>query len=70
MSIRRAYNLVRQSVEPSRRLTFEGFSILCHLEVSEVPVKTSDIADYQGALRPTMTHRTNHLAELGFIDRG
>jgi DNA-binding MarR family transcriptional regulator len=70
MSIRRAYNLVRQSVEPSRRLTFEGFSILCHLEVAETPVKTSDIADYQGALRPTMTHRTNHLAELGFIERG
>ena len=38
--------------------------------MSEVPVKTSDIADYQGALRPTMTHRTNHLAELGFIERG
>lgn len=70
MSIRRAYNLVRQNMEPSKRLTFEGFAILCHLEVSEDPVKTSDIADYQGALRPTMTHRTNHLAELGFIERG
>ena len=34
------------------------------------PIKTSAIAEYQGALRPTMTHRTNHLAKLGLIDRG
>ena len=30
---------------------------------------TSAIAEYQGALRPTMTHRTNHLEGLGLIDR-
>ncbi|MCI1667502.1 MAG: MarR family transcriptional regulator [Olsenella sp.] len=33
-------------------------------------MRTSAIAEYQGALRPTMTHRTNHLAELGLISRG
>lgn len=70
MSVRRAYNLVRQQTESERRLTFEEFAILCRLDNSEEPVKTSDIADYQGALRPTMTHRTNHLASLGLIDRG
>ncbi len=70
MSVRRAYNLVRQSMESNRRLTFEEFSILCKLDVAGEPIKTSDIAEYQGALRPTMTHRTNHLARLGFIDRG
>lgn len=70
MSIRRAYNLVRQKTDTARRLTFEEYAILCRLELSGVPIKTSEIADYQGALRPTMTHRTNHLASLGLIDRG
>lgn len=70
MSVRRSYNIVRQSIDSSERLTFEEYAILCRLQVSEVPVKTSAIAEYQGALRPTMTHRTNHLARLGYIDRG
>lgn len=69
MSVRRAYNIVRQSVESAERLTFEEFAILCRLDAAEAPMKTSAIADYQGALRPTMTHRTNHLASLGLIER-
>ena len=69
MSVRRAYNIVRQNVSASERLTFEEFAILCRLNESTEPVKTSAIADYQGALRPTMTHRTNHLEGLGLIDR-
>lgn len=69
MSVRRAYNIVRQTVEAPERLTFEEFAILCRLDVAGVPVKTSTIAEYQGALRPTMTHRTNHLASLGLIER-
>ena len=70
MSVRRAYNLVRQETDVSRRLTFEEFAILCRLDFADEPLKTSTIAEYQGALRPTMTHRTNHLAKLGFIERG
>ncbi len=70
MSVRRAYNLVRQETVTSFRLTFEEFAILCRLDVADGPIKTSSIAEYQGALRPTMTHRTNHLAKLGLIDRG
>ena len=70
LSVRRAYNLVRQDEPSDVRLTFEEFSILCRLDMTDVPVKTSDISNYQGALRPTMTHRTNHLAMLGLIDRG
>ncbi|MBO7675589.1 MAG: MarR family transcriptional regulator [Atopobiaceae bacterium] len=70
MSVRRAYNLVRQETDSSRRLTFEEFAILCRLDTADEPLKTSAIAEYQGALRPTMTHRTNHLAKLGLIDRG
>lgn len=70
MSVRRAYNIVRQMVDSDERLTFEEFAILCRLDVANEPVKTSVIAEYQGALRPTMTHRTNHLATLGLIERG
>ncbi len=70
MSVRRAYSLVRQSQPARERLTFEEFAVLCRLQVAGEPMKTSDIAEYQGALRPTMTHRTNHLAELGLISRG
>lgn len=69
MSVRRAYNIVRQVVEPAERLTFEEFAILCRLDVSQASMKTSAIAEYQGALRPTMTHRTNHLSTLGLIER-
>lgn len=69
MSVRRAYNIVRQHSEPDERLTFEEFAILCHLAAVDCPLRTSDIAAYQGALRPTMTHRTNHLASLGLIER-
>lgn len=70
MSVRRAYNVVRQKVESDERLTFEEFAILCRLDVANAPLKTSAIAEYQSALRPTMTHRTNHLFGLGYIERG
>lgn len=69
LSVRRAYNRVRQHAESEGRLTFEEFAILCRLQASDAPAKTSDIAAWQGALRPTMTHRTNHLAKLGLIER-
>lgn len=69
MSVRRAYNIVRQAGASDERLTFEEFAILCRLEIADEPMKTSAIAEYQGALRPTMTHRTNHLAALGLIER-
>lgn len=61
--------MVRQALGSEPRLTFEEFAILCRLSLSPEPLKTSDIASYQGALRPTMTHRTNHLAKLGLIRR-
>ena len=54
---------------PSSRITFEEFAILCHLANSEERLCTSQIAEYQGVLRPTMTHRTAHLARMGFIER-
>jgi len=69
VSIRRSYNLVRQETPSNQRLTFEEFAILCKLGAESAPLKTSEIASYQGSLRPTMTHRTNHLDCLGLIER-
>lgn len=69
LAIRRAYNLARQGVSAQERLTFPELAILCRLDVLARPMNTSEIAEYQGALRPTMTHRTKHLAKLGFIQR-
>ena len=69
ISIRRSYNLVRQDLDSSRRLTFQELAALCRLYNSKAGLKTSDIAAYQGCLRPTMTHRTKHLEQLGLIGR-
>ena len=69
LSIRRAYNLVRQESDASERLTSSEFAILCRLDVAGGSLRTSDIAEYQGSLRPTMTHRTKHLATLGLKGR-
>lgn len=69
ISVRRAYNVVRQMTPSEDRLTFEEFAILCRLREADCPIKTSAIAEYQGALRPTMTHRTNHLFDLDLIER-
>ncbi len=69
ITIRRAYNLVRQNSALSVRLTFEEAAVLVLLDSSDKPLPTSAIATWQHALRPTMTHRANHLASLGLIDR-
>ena len=69
LSVRRAYGLVRQSTPATSRVTFDELGILCHLANVNGPLRTSQIAEYQGVLRPTMTHRTGHLAELGLIER-
>ena len=63
LAIRRAYNLVRQDMLADRRLTFVELAILCRMDVLGRPMNTSEITEYQGALRPTMTHRTKHLSE-------
>jgi len=69
IALRRGYNLVRRGYPSEERLTFEEFAVLCKLYAGHARMKTSDIADYQHSLRPTMTHRTNHLVELGYIER-
>lgn len=69
LSIRRAFNLVRQQMSSPNRLTFFELAILCRLEVENGPLNTSQIAEHQGSLRPTMTHRTKHLSDLGLLAR-
>ncbi|MGN0071368.1 MAG: MarR family transcriptional regulator [Atopobiaceae bacterium] len=59
----------RRACPQASRLTFEEFAVLCHLHGTGERMKTSDIASYQGSLRPTMTHRMNHLVKLGFVSR-
>lgn len=70
LSVRRAYGLVRQQTEAPSRISFEELSALCRLRMADRPVRTSDLAHWQRVLRPTMTHRANHLATLGLIERG
>ena len=70
ITVRRAYNIVRQKVSSVERLTFEELAVLALLSSSAKPVPTSSIANWQHALRPTMTHRANHLAALDLIARG
>ena len=69
LAVRRAYNLVRKETPVAERITFEEMALLSHLEVEDAELPTSFLADYQGVLRPTMTHRTNHLFSLGCIAR-
>lgn len=68
-SVRHAYNMVRQAQASDSRLTFSELSILSYLMHHPHGVKTSDISEYQSALRPTVTHRTKHLEKLGYICR-
>lgn len=71
IAVRRAYSVARQSQAPSTRITFEELALLAYLSRSKSPngEKTSELARYQNVLRPTMTHRTGHLAQAGFITR-
>lgn len=71
IAIRRAFNQCRKQLSPGMRVTFEELALIAHLSKSTSPqgVCTSDLATYQNVLRPTMTHRTNHLHALGYIER-
>ena len=69
LAIRKAYNLARREMASVSRLTFAEYAILVFLSMSEKPVRISQVAEYQDSLRPTMTHRIKHLAELGLVRR-
>lgn len=67
--VHRCYGALRQHMPSSRRITFEELAILAHLSAAQAPLHMSDLAEYQGALRPTITHRVSHLEKLGFVLR-
>lgn len=69
IAIRRAYNLERQGSPRKSRMTFSEFAMLCRIYVLDEPLATTEIAKYQNVLRPTMTHRTKHLAQMGLLER-
>lgn len=69
LAIRRAYNVIRQGCRVDMRLTFSEFAIGCKLSCAPKGLRISEIAAYQDCLRPTMTHRTKHMADLGLMVR-
>lgn len=69
ISVHRCFGLLRQDIAAQERVTFEELAILAHLANAGEPLRMSDLANYQDALRPTITHRAAHLSRLGLIER-
>lgn len=69
ISVHRCFGLMRRDVSADKRITFEELALLCHIRNATSPSRMSELAEYQNALRPTITHRTAHLARLGYISR-
>lgn len=69
LSVRRAYNVVRQETDARCRITFDELAILSHLLRCDEATTISAVADYQGVSRSNMTHRVSGLEDLGLIER-
>lgn len=68
LEIRRCFNGVRRQTPAASRIIFDEFAILCTLHDNK-GLSATQIAREQGISCPTMTHRGNHLAELGYMTR-
>ena len=68
LEIRRCYNRMRRETPSSSRITFDEFAILCILHQRK-GLSSTQLAAEQGVSCPTMTHRGNHLAQLGYMTR-
>ena len=68
LEIRRRFNGVRQEAPAASRIIFDEFAILCTLH-DHKGLSATQIAQEQGISCPTMTHRGNHLAQLGYMTR-
>lgn len=68
LEIRRCYNRMRRDAPSASRITFDEFAILCILHQRK-GLSSTQLAAEQGVSCPTMTHRGNHLAQLGFMTR-
>ncbi len=68
LEIRRCFNGVRQETPSASRIIFDEFAILCTLHDNK-GLSATQIAKEQGISCPTMTHRGNHLTQLGYMTR-
>lgn len=68
LEIRRCFNTIRQETASASRIIFDEFAILCTLHERK-GLSATQIAAEQGISCPTMTHRSSHLAQLGFMTR-
>lgn len=69
LCVHRCFGFLKQEMTAQRRVSFEELAILCHLELAHTSLCMSDIAGYQGALRPTITHRISRLSKLDCVAR-
>ena len=68
LEIRRCFNAIRQEAPAASRIIFDEFAILCTLR-DRKGLSATQIANEQGISCPTMTHRGNHLSQLGYMTR-
>lgn len=68
IEIRRCFNAIRSHTPAASRIIFDEFAILCTLH-DRKGLPATEIASEQGISCPTMTHRGNHLAQLGYLSR-
>lgn len=68
LSVRKRFSAQRRAMPAEGRLIFDEFAILCELH-DRHNASASSIAAAQGISCPTMTHRSNHLCELGLMSR-
>lgn len=69
LKLRCSFGLLRQNLPRKNRISFEEFALLAHLRCEDRPLTMTDLAIYQGALRPTITHRVTHLASHNYVVR-
>ena len=70
ITIRKSFNLAHHKSDLSVRLPFSDVAILALLHADPDGICTSELSDYQHSLRPTTTHRTKRLENMGLITRG
>lgn len=68
MSVRRAVNKVCLEMSVKDRLIFQEVALLCHLKNSPAEVSPSELARYEQALHPTMTHRLKRLKAMNLVE--
>lgn len=68
IEIRRSFNALRREAPAASRVIFDEFAILCTLH-DRKGLSATQLAEEQGISCPTMTHRGNHLDQLGYLAR-